>query len=441
MDKNLWICHRSPLLGKERKDHKYVARVLLKKGSGKKPNQYRYFYDNKSYQEYLSSQKNVDSKSTTISNVFNSSKTKQQIKESVTKGKSMVNTMLNKKSIAEGVSNSSTNRKNEVVNRIAQKINDLTIDALKKKDDANRRTATLPNGKRVTFNTKDEYDDYKERLEYQKNEPDFMKKVPKISDNIAHGKLGDMDKVNETYDPYEDSASKNCANCSVAYELRRRGYDVEAKDNGGENDYNGRGDRFYDYFENAEVIGVYGDGGTFIQSEEYTRYIWKRAFGEKVGMTENYANETYPDDFTFNDNDYEVTVCNLPYANYYDYSVESIEKAIKSNNPPGSRGMIDVEWKTGGAHSIVYDVDDKGKVTIRDSQTCDEYGLDELASRVSKVRICRTDNLELKEGILNAVEANEDKKRHFRRDGKYLITETYRADLKYAIKQLENKGR
>ena len=78
--------------------------------------------------------------------------------------------------------------------------------------------------------------------------------------------------------------------------------------------------------------------------------------------------------------------------------------------------MIDVDWKSGGAHSIVYEVDKNGKVTIRDSQTYDEYTLDELSSEVSRIRICRTDNLELKEDILHAVQPNENKKRKYYAD-------------------------
>ena len=61
----------------------------------------------------------------------------------------------------------------------------------------------------------------------------------------------------------------------------------------------------------------------------------------------------------------------------------------------------------------MYEVDKKGKVTIRDSQTYDEYSLDELAPYVKKVRITRTDNLQLKEGILDAVVTNKDDKRRY----------------------------
>lgn len=46
--------------GDEREDHKYVARVLIKKGTGKKKNVYRYFYDKKEYQAYLDGLKKTE---------------------------------------------------------------------------------------------------------------------------------------------------------------------------------------------------------------------------------------------------------------------------------------------------------------------------------------------------------------------------------------------
>ena len=191
-----------------------------------------------------------------------------------------------------------------------------------------------------------------------------------------------MSKVNEKYDPYNDDRSTNCANCSAAYELRRRGYDVEAKPN--DETYNGKSARVHDYFENAEIIGVYGDGSTTTVNEK----SWLKRV-------------------TNLDDSYKF------YAKDQSYSSKSIEKAIKSNNPPGSRGFIDVEWKAGSAHSIVYEVNSKGKVVIRDSQTNDTYSLEELAPNVKKVRITRTDNLKLKKGILGAVTENVDKDRDY----------------------------
>lgn len=521
-----YICHRtSSLSGTERKNHKYVARVLIKKGSGGKPNQYQYFYDNKSYQKYLNSQKKTLSDTKTFTKTTNKDKasevlskfkvtvSKKQVKDNVSKGKDSLSKLIVKatksinkaadktkdkvskttKEISKDVKKSvdkvenklSSDKLNKTLNkttkeiskevkmgktkvdkmldRAADKVEKLSnkpvsslksskevakgkehvkkqidkrenglavivparwidaaakfvsdvvykasnkiekmVDKITDKDSKESGYAvTLPNGKSKYFKNESEYEDYQERLEYQKNEPDFMKDVPDISHNDVFTKFEDQEKINEEYDPWDMSGNtnQNCCNCSVAYELRRRGYDVEAKTNGGEEDYNGRGDRFYDYFEDAEVLYVYGDGKTRTVDEEFTRKVWDNKITDR--------------DCEANPNDY------LYYIEEQRYSAKSIEKAITSNNPPGSRGMIDVDWKNGGAHSIVYEVDKNGKVTIRDSQTYDEYSLDELSSDVSRIRICRTDNLELKEDILHAVQPNEDKKRKYYLDKGY----------------------
>ena len=55
---------------------------------------------------------------------------------------------------------------------------------------------------------------------------------------------------------------------------------------------------------------------------------------------------------------------------------------------------------------MVYEVDGKVKVTIRDCQTNTVRTLDDLVKQVSGISITRTDNLELRKGILDAVESN-----------------------------------
>lgn len=560
-----YICHRKgSLAGTKRKNHKYVARVLLKKASGGKGNKYQYFYDMESYKAYLKGQKtpiesksknkNADNdKTSSILSKFKFTVSKKQLKDNVLKGKKSLNKVVGrtiksiekasdktkakisketkeiykdvkksvkavskdvKKSVKEvsrdvkksvkkldlsksmkEISKDVKKSKNKVdkflssdklktklnkttkeiskeikmgkskVDKILDKSSDKTekitkalsknikspevikkgkenvnkqinkttsefaiaipakwVDAAaklvsdiiesagnkieklvdkitNKEPDEYKHKIMLPNGEYEYFMSDDEYEDYQERLEYQKNEPDFMKDIPDISHNDVFTKFEDQEKINEVYDPWDIASSTNCGNCSAAYELRRRGYDVEAKLNDGES-YNGRGDRFYDYFENAEVLCVYGDGETHVSNEEFIRKVWD-------------------DDYTDRDcrkNKKDVDFFN----NEQRYSAKTIEKAIKANNPPGSRGMIDVDWKGGSGHSIIYEVNKDGSVTIRDSQTYDEYDLTELARDVARVRLCRTDNLQLKEDILNAVQPNTNKERKYYADGDYV---------------------
>ena len=424
--------------GEEREDHKYIARVLLKKVNvgGKKKNRYRYFYDKKSYQAYLNSKKSKELKpKTSEGNLL------EKIKSGVEKGQNLVNSFLkkntNKKVEELGSSYESNQDLKDAITLLIGGVIGYTVKELlsKKKDskveptvepepepikpvvkpsqikkmtdnlidenEANKSikagiTVKLPNGEYKRFDSYDEYEAYQERLEYQKNEPEFMKQIPDISENDVFTAMEDMSKINELYDPSDDMYSRNCANCSAAYELRRRGYDVEAAPRD-EETYNGQPERIYDYFEDAKYIGVKSDGSTITYSEEFIRDPYYMSEFD----TMKYGKES------------EV------YTSEYSYTPDSIEKAIKDNNPPGSRGMIDVYWNNGGGHSIVYEVDTKGEITIRDSQTYDEYSLDELANRVNSIQMVRTDNLSLKEGILDAVTSNTDKKRRYYVDNGY----------------------
>lgn len=366
------ICHA------DRKGHKYIAKVRGKNGK------YRYFYDKEEYREYLNGKKSSDSDGILdkVSSWFkNINKSRTSLQK---KAERKVNEIIDK--YKKRSSKDATIDK-RLINKAKKFVDDLFDEKTSDKSFIKKKPkyiakVKLPNGKHRYFYKQSEYDAYLKRMDYQKDEPGFMGKIKKISKNKVFTAKEDMSKVNEKYDPYNDDHSTNCANCSAAYELRRRGYDVEAKPN--DSTYNGKSSRVYDYFEDAKIIGVYGDGSTTTVNEK----SWLKRV-TNLG-----------DSFKF-------------YKDDQSYSSKSIEKAITSNNPPGSRGFIDVDWKAGSAHSIVYEVNSKGKVIVRDSQTNDTYSLEELAPKVKKVRITRTDNLKLKEGILGAVTENTDKERDY----------------------------
>lgn len=364
--------------GKERKKHKYIARIPLKSKNGKK--RFRYFYKLADWLSFKNKKKNTKENTR---------------KSSVEKGKAFVDKYKDK-SVKSFLAIIPASKYKKAVDALIDGVKNVFTNTFEKlnpnkKEHKYVEKVKLPNGKYRYFYSEDEYEDYLERLEYQKNEPDFMKNIPDIPSDKVYEKMEDMEKVNEEYNPYDDSRSMNCGNCSAAYELRRRGYDVEAE--AVDEDYNGKWSRAYEYFEGAEIIGIYGDGETLTIDEDFLT----KACGEGVDEKDTARHKE----------DYDFLNTN------HNYTAESLEKAILDNNPPGSRGFIDVSWKAGGAHSIVYEVDKKGKVTIRDSQVYDEYDLDELASYINGATITRTDNLKLKEGILNTVDSNKDGEREY----------------------------
>lgn len=380
-----------------KEDHKYIAKIKMPNGK------FRYFYDKEEYQRYLNKGKN------TVDKLLGKAKSavkdvSKNIKNVTKDGDSKAKSSIDK------ISDKSTKG---IIFLIPRSTFKKAINWLSKKfgfgDDGSDNSAIsdkeleghkyiakvkLPNGKYRYFYDQNEYDSYLKRLAYQKNEPDFMKNVKDIDSNEIYTSLEDMDKINERFNPYDDgSTTENCANCSAAYELRRRGYDVEAalKDE----DYNGRGDRVYDYFEDAEKLYVFSDGSTSKANEKIERSIWDS------GVVSWQDQKSDPKAAEY-------------YCELRTYSSNAIEKAITDNNPPGSRGFIDVTWKDEpSGHSIVYEVDNSGKVTIRDSQTYDTYDINELAGKVGQVSITRTDNLQLKKDILGAVNTNSDAERKY----------------------------
>ena len=339
-----YIYYNGELYHASRKQHKYITKVPI--GNGK----YRYFYTREEYNSYKNDKENKEtdkkSKTKSVSNFFADifkrvkklfKKSKKQVSKTLEKGKKFVDEVIF--------------GKNGGKNKL--KRNFLYIARVK-----------LANGKYRYFYDQDEYNRYLKRQEYQKNEPDFMKKVSKISDEDIFAASDIMKKVNPDYSPYDDATGRNCANCTAAYELRCRGYDVKAAEyeNVGEYFINGTTFRHDYYYKDAKKITLDSDG-----------------------------------------NEYKSALNGTKLQKDFDYSASKVESSIVKLSGKSTRGDISVEWKSGGGHSMVYEVNDNGAVVIRDCQTNNVYDVGDIAGLVNHISITRTDNLELRKGIMNAV--------------------------------------
>lgn len=238
----------------------------------------------------------------------------------------------------------------------------------------------LPNGKYRYFYDQDEYNAYLRRLEYQSNMPDFMKNLPLIDENTVMSSDENMAEVNEDYDPWEADRSMNCAYCTTAYELRMRGFDVQASEYDAEK-YDAYLWNIDKWFEDGDMQYI-SPSGKSIDINKYTDSRWgfiRRRVYDKVFAK---------------DDDQE-------------YSASNVKKTIEANNPPNSRGNLIVNWSGGGAHSMVYEVDSNGNATIRDTQVNDTYTFDELIDMgVKDVIYMRTDNLEFSKRGMHVIERN-----------------------------------
>lgn len=273
-----------------------------------------------------------------------------EISKLVSKGKKHLDKILNKD---DGKGKSKDKKKNKYVEKVK-----------------------MPNGKTRYFYSKDEYNAYLKRQEYQKNEPDFMKKVKKIDKNTSMLASEDMAATNPKYDPYNDETSSNCFKCSIAYELRRRGYDVEAAPFKG--------------------VNMLKDPQAMSSIDKYFKKPKVFIVNEDGSVKQGNANIPVLDVLTFNSKLSKPKV----------YTGEDVKKSLEKNNPPNSRGMINVRWDKnlgGGGHSMVYEVNSKGKVIIRDTQTNKLVDIDDLAIKSDRINFARLDNLEMKKEVLRNV--------------------------------------
>ena len=145
---------------------------------------------------------------------------------------------------------------------------------------------------------------------------------------------------------------KNCISCALAYDLRRRGYDVEAAS-----------------INTTSVT----NGSLPVQLGFYK--------GEKLEVFE------VPSDLNT--------------------AVKQFTKSIVSYGD-GSRGMLRIRWKNGDGHAAVWEVDD-GSVVVRDPQNNTIVDLSEYMRRAKTFYYFRTDNLEPTEKVTRFVKNQNSK--------------------------------
>ena len=168
----------------------------------------------------------------------------------------------------------------------------------------------------------------------------------------------------------------NCRRCTFAYEMRRRGNDVHATKSltaTGQTVAGVMRATDPDSNVNTSAVSVLAKMATG-QGEVAKAMKKSRGLGDKIEI---------PDD---------------PAAR-----ARNIYNAIKKQGD-GARGELGVEWRTGGAHSMAWEVI-KGKPVVFDTQTrmlfehADDFEVF-MAGNVKNAGITRLDNIELNEDFL-----------------------------------------
>ena len=162
----------------------------------------------------------------------------------------------------------------------------------------------------------------------------------------------------------------NCASCSVAYDLRRRGYDVEAAP--------------YDMNE-----------------------TWRP---NVEGVSSLYKDVTK--------DDWAVLEPNLPqgFENFRSTQLGSMAQTTLDDMPDGSYGQFNMTFDDGSGHSVVWEKVD-GKITLRDCQSNVSYDFDFIEkgwynipyySSIKRISILRTDDKEPSDQALKRVRNASD---------------------------------
>ena len=200
----------------------------------------------------------------------------------------------------------------------------------------------------------------------------------------------------------------NCGFCSVAWILRKKGYDVEAKHDmvGDWNDdeYGSRGTNtlqlkrmFVDPLKSTKTVTVNsGPLGlkltkktvpNYADKEEYPfEHMYDKNLNEYIGSTA----------YTSVVAKVEEEYGNKNQKTFEKHAEEIILKESKNNN----YGMLTVSWKIGGGHALNYQVEN-GKVMVYDGQVNKTYPLSELLPNVNSLEyldctsLIPTDNVNL----------------------------------------------
>ena len=172
----------------------------------------------------------------------------------------------------------------------------------------------------------------------------------------------DMAAINPIYHTNDKSQyDENCGACTIAYDLRRRGYDVAAVDEDMYRKSGGTLNDLVDCYDNAKLID---------QS-----YIARKYNISEESLSGHPTKEL----------------------------VSCMEKEMLSEGE-GARGNFLTVWSLGGGHSISWEVEN-GEIVYRDCQTNEKVELDKWLGLSDEFYYFRTDNLTPNERIADYVQS------------------------------------
>lgn len=169
-----------------------------------------------------------------------------------------------------------------------------------------------------------------------------------IADNGFLKKEGNWDivddfrAVNPGYSPDKTYLSNNCSFCSSAFLMRVKGYDVVANMS-----ENGRYNEDIVKFWNSAKLTPVSDSVSSLKQFKEGSEDWKF------------------------EHDRLESLLRLDNGGDINADAKAIVNRLKKE--PNTYGYLNVAWRLGGGHSMVYDVDEHGEVSLFDAQTGKVY--------------------------------------------------------------------
>lgn len=181
-----------------------------------------------------------------------------------------------------------------------------------------------------------------------------------------------LTRSNPNYFTRKEEYTKNCTNCSMTFEARERGYEVEA----------------------APVVNRSAQDNYRILSEVYE--------GATQQPVWDFDLDKLPENWPETTADWQDYYSMLEYMNNKagtdnENLINAVLTAL-AKEPPGSRGQIVVRWKTGGGHAMNYEIDKKGNPIFYCPQTNQKfsgYKLKSFLKNVSTFSYSRLDNCKI----------------------------------------------
>ena len=336
------------------KHFKYIAKITIGKNV-------RYFYDKHEYEVYLKNKN--DNKPAQITNDL------KQYTETKKIGKAFVDKVINAKA----------NLQLTTVNIDKTKTN--KSQKMKLFDDTKVSNADM---KSIMLSPKT-WNELKHKDHAYTKAEDQRAVNPKWPSKEQQAEMNE--KEYEKVMPY----MMNCANCTLAYDVRQRGYDVQAAP------YDPN-ETFHPSIENVSKW-----------YEDVTEDDWKHfSLPEKPKLDKKFEE--------YSKEEQAEILKELEPSNRGRAMMTKVYNAIQKM-PDNSYGQFCVWWSTGSGHSVVWEKEN-GKITIRDCQSNESFDFSELtrnrdettskesfayAYDVTDVYILRTDDKELTTDALRRI--------------------------------------